>query len=155
MTTPTREVGFCQLLDNFPVHHFAGLKDQDLEVISESIKIFKDPSYKSSNFNFLEGRDIYLISHFFATYGEQIAQTNFYECDKIEGKYCCCFIENCSEKDVSLLSNVLKILKSNNSASNLSLNLLLERDLKNVSLFLLKHSEKLKIELNHVQNVKP
>lgn len=152
----TREkVPFCQLFDRFrlPEEHFGLIQKPDRTTLEESVKIFKDPSYKSQdqNINFLDSRDILLISKFFSFYGQEIANIDFTDCRKIDGKFCSCCIKDFTENDASILSNLIRILKDSSDnvdtgsgPVNTRLTFCLERDLKNIAVFVLKNSDQLR-----------
>lgn len=155
MDIKREKVSFCQLFVRFPLpeEDFGLLQKPDRSTIEESIKIFKDPSYKSQdqNINFLDSRDILLISKFFTFYGQEIANTDFFDCQKIDDKFCTCCIKDFTESDASLLSNLVRIIKDASSRidtgcgpANTRLTFCLERDLKNIAVFVLKNSEQLK-----------
>jgi hypothetical protein len=63
----------CSNLESlFPLDFITDLKEADKTLVFESIKNFKNPSHKPSNIQFLEGRDIHILTEFYTRYGETI-----------------------------------------------------------------------------------
>ena len=112
MSTESRRIAFCQVFENYPLKNFDTFSETDIQTITRCIKIFKDPdSLKDNTFNFLEIKDLHLITHFFAVYGDDIRKTEFYDCEKLDGTRCICFLKQISEKNAHLIIKVLKLVQ--------------------------------------------
>jgi len=129
MSSRPRRMPFCQVFKIFPLQNFDACTETDIETITKCIKIFQDPrSLRNGRFNFLETGDLYLICHFFAVYGDDIRETEFFDCEKLDGNHCTCFLKQISMKESHLLSKVLKLVNvqacthccDHNPASNIS-----------------------------------
>lgn len=112
MSREPRRIAFCQVFETFPLKNFGSYSETDIQTVTKCIKIFKDPdSLKDSTFNFLEIKDLHLITHFFAVYGDDIRKTEFYDCEKLDGTHCICFLKQISEKNAHLIIKVLKLVQ--------------------------------------------
>jgi len=112
MTTGTRRVSFCQILETYPLTNINEHSESDVEILTKCVKIFKNLDTAQDNtFNFLESKDLHLITQFFAVYGDDIRETEFYECEKLDGEHCVCFLKKIAEKDAHLIKKVLKVVQ--------------------------------------------
>ena len=62
----------CQILEIFPLDFAPDSSQEDKDLIVNCVKVYKDLNISGQPFNFLELREIFLISEFFTRYGQQI-----------------------------------------------------------------------------------
>jgi len=70
----SQQIPVCSILEKFPLDFAAEISQSDRDLIISCIRVHKhlSPAEEAFNFNFLEPREIFLITEFFARYGEQI-----------------------------------------------------------------------------------
>ena len=135
MSSGRRQVTFCQIFTKFPLENFGDWTEADFATIRKSIQIFKQPEVQDSfNFNFLEARDIRLITQFFAVYGDDIRETDFKDCDKfgVSTHHCTCFLQDITSREAGIIRNVFRVLdfdKHKNCVCGLNLKLQQLRDI--------------------------
>lgn len=56
----------------FSLDFITDFRESDEKLLLESIKNFKNPEYKPTSIQFLEGREIRILAEFFARYGESV-----------------------------------------------------------------------------------
>jgi hypothetical protein len=61
-----------QFETKFPLSIIPDFQESDEKLIYESVKSFRDPNYKSTDIQFLEGREIRVLAEFYSLYGEAI-----------------------------------------------------------------------------------
>ena len=66
------KISCTEIESKFALDFIPDLGDSDKKLIFESIKCFKDPKYKPQNFQFVDGRDLRILSEFYSRYGEGI-----------------------------------------------------------------------------------
>lgn len=110
MSTSPRRITFCKVFEHFPLDNFDGWTESDIQTITQSIQIFKRPESfpDRGSFNFLETRDLRLITQFFAIYGDDIRETEFDPCVKLNGN-CICFLKSISDKEIELIQKVVHL----------------------------------------------
>lgn len=75
METPTSlQISVCEILERFPLDFVPDIKQSDRDLVVSSVKAYKNlqSDNLADSFNFLEPREISIISEFFIRYGSQI-----------------------------------------------------------------------------------
>jgi hypothetical protein len=129
--------------EKFPLNFIPDYKESDKILILESIKSFKNPLYKSSDVQFYEGRDIRILAEFFSRYGDIIRQTDSFGCEKIEGKFCVCYINNITEADLTNITQAIKIYRGLSDREN-AFNLLRDRDVFIITEFFSRYGSQIR-----------
>lgn len=73
-TSSGLQLSVCKILDTFPLDFIPEIKQTDRDLIISCVKAYKNLEKEAlpASFNFLNCREISIISEFFARYGPQI-----------------------------------------------------------------------------------
>jgi hypothetical protein len=76
-TSTSLQISVCEILERFPLDFIPDIKQSDKDLIVSSVKAYKnlESDTLTGSFNFLEPREIRIISEFFSRYGPQIRYT--------------------------------------------------------------------------------
>ena len=105
-------IPFCRIFEKFPC--FGLDSDISISIITKCLKVFKDPDSQNDNeINFLQTRDISLITRFFVIHGESIRETEFYDCreEPQEGD-CICFLKDINSSEAELIEKLFKVINA-------------------------------------------
>lgn len=73
-TSTGLQISTCEILERFPLDFIPDIKQSDKDLIINSVKAYKnlESDTLTGSFNFLESREIGIISEFFSRYGAEI-----------------------------------------------------------------------------------
>jgi hypothetical protein len=81
METPaSSQVSVCEILERFPLEFIPDIKQSDRDLVVSCVKVFKGLAQEalSTRFNFLDPREIGIITEFFSRYGAQIRSVHIF-----------------------------------------------------------------------------
>lgn len=73
-TSTSQQITVCGILERFPLDFIPDIKQSDRELVLNCVKAYKNLEKDTlpGSFNFLDPREISIISEYFARYGPQI-----------------------------------------------------------------------------------
>lgn len=93
------------------------------------------------------------IKYIFKYYHNIYSRTDInFECAKIDGKYCTCFVEDLTESDVTILNKALKVFRGRFDYRENTFTLIKDRELCIISEFFSRYGNQIK-ENEEVQQV--
>ena len=122
----------------YPLDFVENITTEEKKLILLSFKSFKTRE-ENQEVSFLSQRDLFIVTEFFSRYGENLRSVDHIGCDKIEGLFCICFIENCTTIDVTNLQQTIQIVRGTSNRKE-TFTLMRDRDLKIFTDFFLKYS---------------
>ena len=115
------------------------IKPEEKKLILLAFKSFKTRE-KNQEISFLSQRDLFIVTEFFSLYGESLRNVDHIGCDRIDGLFCICFIEDCTSTDITNLQQSISILKGDLNRKE-TFTLMRDRDLKIFAEFFLKYHQ--------------
>ena len=128
----------CNINPRYPLDFVGDITVEEKKLILLSFKSFKT-SDENQEVTFLSQRDLFIVTEFFSRYGEILRSVDHIGCDRIDGLFCICFIENCTPTDVTNLQQTIQIVRGTSNRKE-TFTLMRDRDLKIFADFFLKYN---------------